>query len=205
VTVTASNYGGVGEVVETLVGYEYVRNSSSLSGVDEDGSTLSFILAGEQSFTYSVTVPEVGVEHSITGVVKDILGGTESPVGGSSSVMAETGVAPSGPMATRSFSPATAPVGSPVRVTITAADYGGVGEVVETLVGYTYVPESSTLSGVEESEDGATLSFVLAGEGSFSYEVIVGVGEVVETLVGYTYVPESSTLPREWSTRSPGW
>ena len=145
VTVTASNYGGVGEVVETLVGYEYVRNSSSLSGVDEDGSTLSFILAGEQSFTYSVTVPEMGVEHSIAGVVKDILGEREAPVGGSSSVMAETGVAPSGPMATRSFSPATAPVGSPVRVTITAADYGGVGEVVETLVGYTYIPESSTL------------------------------------------------------------
>jgi hypothetical protein len=115
----------------------------------------------------------------------------------------EPDVAPAGPTATRAFSSTAAPTGSTVTVIITASDYGGVGEVVETLVGYTYVPESSTLSGVEESEDGATLSFVLAGEGSFSYEVIVPAEGVEHSISGV--VKNILALPREWSTRSPGW
>jgi hypothetical protein len=58
-------------------------------------------------------------------------------------------------------------------VTVTASQYGGLGEVIETLVGYTYVENSSTLSGVEISDGGGTLSFVLTGETSFRYNVIV--------------------------------
>ena len=188
VTVTAAEYGGLGEVVETLVGYAYVEASSSLSGVEvsDGGGTLSFVLTGETSFTYSVTVPAVGAMHSITGVVKDLLAVPvkEAVVGGPSSITVEVGVAPVGPMATRAFSPATASAGDTVMVTVTASQYGGLGEVIETLVGYTYVENSSTLSGVEISDGGGTLSFVLTGETSFRYDVIVPSEGVEHSIAG---------------------
>ena len=152
---TSACQDGLGEVVETLVGYTYVENSSTLSGVEvsDDGGSVSFVLTGETSFRYSVTVPGEGVEHSIAGVVKDLLATPvkEAVIGGPSSITLEADV---GPTANRPLSPTTAPRGNTVVVTITAADYGGLGEVVETLVGYTYIEGSSTLSGVEVSEDG---------------------------------------------------
>ena len=185
VTVTASEYGGLGEVVETLVGYTYIENSSTLSGVEvsDDGGTLSFILTGETSFEYNVIVPGEGVEHSIAGVVKDLLATsvTEAVIGGPSSITPEADV---GPTANRSLAPTTAPSGNMVVVTITAADYGGVGEVLETLVGYTYVEGSSTLSGVEVSEDVGTLSFILTGETSFRYSVTVPSEDVTHSITG---------------------
>ena len=79
VTIGASEYGGLGEVRETLEGFTYVEGSSTLSGVEvlEDG-TLSWILTGEPSFDYTVTVNSEG-PYSITGVVYKVLQEAEGP------------------------------------------------------------------------------------------------------------------------------
>ena len=95
-----------------------------------------------------------------------------------------TVVVPTGPTADRSFLPTTAPAGNTVVVTIAAAEYGGLGEVMETLIGYAYVEGSSTLSGVEVSDDGGTLSFILTGETSFRYSVTVPSAEVTHSITG---------------------
>ena len=87
--------------------------------------------------------------------------------------MVEDDATPAGLHATRSFSPDTAPLGGNVQVTVNATGYGGVGEVVETLVGYTYVNNSSTLPDVEVTNAGRRLSFILTGETSFNYRVSV--------------------------------
>ena len=163
VTITAAEYGGVGEIAETLVGYAYVDSSSSLPDVEvtDGGRSLSFILTGETSLRYSVTVPSGEETHSIAGVVKNILAEppAEAVIGGPSSIMVEDDATPAGLHATRSFSPDTAPLGGNVQVTVNATGYGGVGEVVETLVGYTYVNNSSTLPDVEVTNAGRRLKF----------------------------------------------
>ena len=56
VTINVANYGGVGELVETLPdGFTYV--STTHGDVVRDGQELSFSLVGETSFTYTVTAP----------------------------------------------------------------------------------------------------------------------------------------------------
>ena len=73
-----------------------------------------------------------------------------------------------GASATRSFSPATVAAGGQVVVAITAANYGGFGEVEETLpAGFTYV--SSIFP--DPVVSGQEVRFDLLGETSFTYTV----------------------------------
>ena len=70
--------------------------------------------------------------------------------------------------AIRSFSPEHVEAGGEVEVTITAAGYGGLGQVMETLPdGFSYL--SSSLSGVEVV--GQTATFTLLGATEFTYTV----------------------------------
>ena len=74
------------------------------------------------------------------------------------------------PSATRSFSPATVSPGGRVTVTITAANYGSVGGVTETLpVGFIYV--SSSLDSEQVDVDPRQVKFTLQEEPSFTYTV----------------------------------
>ena len=70
--------------------------------------------------------------------------------------------------AARSFSPEPVDPGGEVEVTIKAAGYGSIGQVVETLpAGFSYL--SSNLPGV--MVEGRTVTFTLLGETEFSYTV----------------------------------
>ena len=58
VTITATNYGGFGQVEETLPEvFSYTGSSLSEGSVTVDGQTVSFVLLGDGSFTYTVDVP----------------------------------------------------------------------------------------------------------------------------------------------------
>ena len=66
VTITLANYGGVGELVETLPGgFTYV--STTHGDVVRDGQELSFSLVGETSFTYTVTAPSTPKDYTFSG------------------------------------------------------------------------------------------------------------------------------------------
>ena len=162
VTINVANYGGVGELVETLPdGFTYV--STTHGDVVRDGQELSFSLVGETSFTYTVTAPNTPKDYTFRGTLTDSSRNTHD-VGGPPITV----TSPPDAGATRSFSPeSVAPMGE-VVVTITLANYGGVGELVETLPdGFTYV---STTHG-DVVENGQELSFSLVGETSFTYTV----------------------------------
>ena len=72
VTITATNYGGFGQVEETLpAGFSYAGTSLGDSSVTVDGRTVSFVLLGDRSFTYTVEVPGTEGRYTFTGVFSD--------------------------------------------------------------------------------------------------------------------------------------
>ena len=74
--------------------------------------------------------------------------------------------------AVRSFSAPCVLPGGALEVTITAAGYGGFGQVVETLpAGFNY--EGSDLSDVAVAVEGQTVAFTLLGDERFTYTVAV--------------------------------
>ena len=83
VTITASGYGPFGQVVETLPeGFTYRGSSLAAAAVTVEGRTVSFVLFGDESFTYSVTVPEGEGSYDFQGIIRDAQK-TEQSVGGS--------------------------------------------------------------------------------------------------------------------------
>ena len=72
VTITASNYGPIGQVVEELpAGFTYVRTSLDDFQVEVNGQTVSFNLLGNPAFTYVLTAPSAEGEYTFSGVVKN--------------------------------------------------------------------------------------------------------------------------------------
>ena len=72
VTISATGYGGFGQVEETLPqGFSYTGSSLSEGSVTVDGQTVSFVLLGDTSFTYTVEVPDVEGNYTFSGVLKD--------------------------------------------------------------------------------------------------------------------------------------
>ena len=162
--IIVTNGSGIGQVVETLpAGFTYVSSTLSGSAVETDGQTVTFTLfpLGGQ-FTYKVTVSDMAKAHEFNGVVVDQPAQEgdpldERPIRGSSEVTVTTqSTPPPDAGATRSFSPESVAPRGEVVVTINVANYGGVGELVETLPdGFTYV--STTHSDVVEGRPGAQL------------------------------------------------
>ena len=99
--------------------------------------------------------------------------------------------------ATRSFSATTVAPGRQVMVTITAADYGGAGQVSETLPpGFAYVSSSlsegqATVTGQEVQK----VTFVLTGETSFTYTVTASSSEGPHTFSGTVMDSEGNEHP----------
>ena len=86
VTITATNYGGFGQVEETLpAGFSYAGTSLGDSSVTVDGRTVSFVLLGDRSFTYTVEVPGAEGRYTFTGVFRDS-DREDQAVGGASQV-----------------------------------------------------------------------------------------------------------------------
>ena len=105
VTITATNYGGFGQVEETLPqGFSYTGSSLSEGSVTVAGQTVSFVLLGDGSFTYTVDVPGEEGDYAFSGILKDA-NREEMVVGGASQVL----VGPE-PTATPTSEPADTPV-----------------------------------------------------------------------------------------------
>ena len=105
VTITATNYGGFGQVEEMLPeGFSYTGSSLSEGSVTVDGQIVSFVLLGDGSFTYTVDVPGDEGVYAFSGVLKDA-NREEMVVGGASQVL--VGPEPTAP-------PTSEPTSTPV-------------------------------------------------------------------------------------------
>ena len=86
VTIAVSDYGGFGQVVETLPeGFSYEGSDLSEAAVGVDGQTVAFTLLGDERFTYTVAAPSAEGRHSFSGVLLDSHL-VEQAVGGDSSI-----------------------------------------------------------------------------------------------------------------------
>ena len=166
VTVTVSDYGTAGALVERLpAGFSFV-SSSTHSGAVASGQEVSFTLLGDSSVTYTVTASTSAGSHTFSGELRAFDQSTHT-VGGTTAV---TVTAPTGgPSASRSISPSSVAGGGQVTVTVAVSDYGQAGALIETLpAGFSFV-SSSTHSGAVSS--GQEVSFTLIADSSVTYTV----------------------------------
>ena len=174
-TITATGYGSLGAVTETLpAGFSYVSSSLTDEGevTEVDDRAIRFTLQGaDKSFTYTVTASETAGPHDFSGILRDA-DREDSAVGGDSQVTVEAAAEPN-TSASRSFSTASVAPGGQVVVTITATGYGSLGAVTETLpAGFSYVSSSLTDEGEVTEVDDRTIRFTLQGaDKSFTYTV----------------------------------
>ena len=73
VTITASNYGGFGQIIETLpAGFTFVSSTLPLANQTEvEGQVINFNLFGDSSFIYVVTVPTTEGQYIFSGIFKN--------------------------------------------------------------------------------------------------------------------------------------
>ena len=207
INVTATDYGRFGAVVETLPdGFNYVEGSITPTGtrVAVDGQEVTFSLLDEESFTYRVIASRMEGSHSFSGTLEDD-DRNSHVIEGAASVAVELMQGPG----SRSFSASRVDPGDEFTVTITiAGDYGSIGQVAETLpTGLTYVEGSIDPTDIRGAVDGQTVTFVLLGEGSFTYRVassdrgsysfagILTDGDRIETKVGGDFSIEVAPAP----------
>ena len=87
VTITATVYGGFGQVEETLPeGFSYTGSSLSEGSVTVDGQTVSFVLLGDGSFTYTVDAPDEEGDYTFSGILKDA-NREDMVIGGASQIL----------------------------------------------------------------------------------------------------------------------
>ncbi|MHC1564721.1 MAG: PGF-CTERM sorting domain-containing protein [Candidatus Syntropharchaeales archaeon] len=149
---------GTGTVVETLCdGWVYVTTSLPADQVSVDGNTITFTLVGNPEFTYEVQAPDTeGANCTIEGVFTDI-DQVDHPIGGDSEVTVCSAIA------SRDLPDECVEPGGEVQVTITSP---GTGTITETICdGWTYVGSSIDLY----DQEGNDLTFVLAGDTTFTY------------------------------------
>ena len=205
VTIEVADYGPVGQLVETLpAGFSYVSTTSSYEP-NVEGQEVKFRLVGQTSFAYTVTASDTAGSYTFSGVVKNE-DRDERDVGGESDLTVEAAAAtpipsptptetptPQGLRATRSLPDAAVDVRSEFDVTIEVADYGAVGQLVETLpAGFSYV---STTSSFEPNVEGQEVKFRLVGQTSFAYTVTAS-----DTAGSYTFSGVVKNEDREEAT-----
>jgi len=173
VAITASDYGTVGQVVETLpAGFSYVSASGLSLPADVSGNTVTFYLFGSQtSFSYNVEASNTADTYNFAG---DLNRKNEAPVtiGGDTQVTVAAGNGGESDecSATRTLPAGTVAPGEDFTVTITADHGDDLAQVVETLpAGFSYVSASGLSLPVDVS--GNTVTFYLTAETSFSYSV----------------------------------
>ena len=73
VTITASNYGPIGQVVETLPdGFTFVSSTLAANQMEQEGQVVRFNLFGDSSFTYVVTVPTREGRYTFAGKIRNV-------------------------------------------------------------------------------------------------------------------------------------
>ena len=165
VTIRVADYGGIGQLTEEFPGDFTFEGSSP--AVTPSGQTLTFNLLADASVSYTLTAPATTETISISG-----FSGTLEPavgdgvgVSGPSSVTVSSPPAQPTASATRSFSPSEAESGGTLTVTITVADYGGIGQLTEEFPGdFTFEGSSPAVT-----PSGQTLTFNLLADTSVSY------------------------------------
>ena len=164
VTISVADYGGIGQLTETFPG-DFTFEGSSPE-VEPSGQTLTFNLLADPSVSYTLTAPTTTETISISG-----FSGTLEPAEGDGvTVRGPSSVTVSAPAqqtasATRSFSPSEVAGGGTLTVTISVADYGGIGQLTETFPGdFTFEGSSP-----EVEPSGQTLTFNLLADPSVSY------------------------------------
>ena len=112
VTITPTEYGIIGQVVETLpAGFSYSGSDLSESQVAADGRTVRFTLLGEETFAYTVTAPAAGGSYVFSGIIKDV-DKAEASVIGASTIRVGPRPAPT-PTPTPTPTPVPAPTPTP--------------------------------------------------------------------------------------------
>ena len=180
VDITASDYGMMGQVLETLpAGFSYVSSSLDDSQVQVVGNVVTFLLIGDTSFTYAVTAATVEDTYTFSGIIKDE-DLNEYTIGGDTAIVVSG--APPATTASRDLPDSVLP-GAEFNVGITASGYGTMGQVLETLpTGFSYV--SSSLDASQVLVTGNVVKFVLLGESSFTYAVTAATVEDTYTFSG---------------------
>ena len=177
-TITASNFGLGGTIVETLpTGFNYVGSDAHVADFDADTREIKIgLISIVPKVSYTVTVPEVeGVYTFDSGVVTDFDRREES-IGGASMITvaaeptdgqgAGDGSETTAPTVTRSFSASSVSVGDTLTVTIEIADYDGFARIVETL------PDGVDYDGSENFDaDTRELTLTRIDESSINYSV----------------------------------
>ena len=127
ITVTANDYGQIGQIVETLPeGFTFVDSTHDAEGVEVDGRAVTFTLLQDDSVTYTVMASETDGEYEFTGILKDE-DRQEFAVGGASIV---TVLSPATPTPEPTFTPTTTPTPAAGSDDVTP-DAGDEGETDE--------------------------------------------------------------------------
>ena len=175
VSMTASDYGTFGKIVEELpVGFSFVGSPLDVSQVDTDSANNSviFLLLGESSFEYTVMAGSEGAYIFDGNILDEDKNSTA--VSGDTLITVDT-FSPSSASATRDL-PATVEPGETFTVSMTASDYGTIGNIVEMLPpGFTYV--NSTLDPIQVVSGSDSVMFLLLNDASFEYTVMAPLTE----------------------------
>ncbi len=168
VSMTVADYGSGGSLVETLPdGFTYVNSTLGDTQAEEAGNTVIFTLFDESSFDYTVEASGTDGTYVFSGIIKDSYK-DDFTVGGDTSIT--VGEDRLDASATRTLPATSVEPGATFTVSMTVADYGSGGSLVETLPdGFTYV--DSTLGDTQAEEAGNTVIFTLFDESSFDYTV----------------------------------
>jgi hypothetical protein len=153
VTVSVSNYGPYGSLVETMpAGFSFVSTTHD-GHYEQSGQQVTFALFGESSVSYTVTASSEAGAHRFSGTLTNS-DGDDRPVGGKSQVSVSTPPpaatatptptpTPRPPTSDASASrtlPASVGPGGRVTVRVSASDYGSYGSLEETLpAGFSFV------------------------------------------------------------------
>ena len=121
-TIAVSDYGGFGQVVETLPsGFSYEGSDLSEAAVAVEGQTVAFTLLGDERFTYTVAAPSAEGSHSFSGVLLDSHR-VDQAVGGDSSIRVGPAPTPTPEPTPPTPEPTATPTPEPTAYAHTGAD-----------------------------------------------------------------------------------
>ena len=169
VTISASNFGGLGKIVDNVPS-EFTPSGSQTFG----------LLGESDSVSYTVTAPDSPGTYTFEGIIYDV-DNDGRPIGGASSVTITAPTTPTptptvtptppAPSATASRSmPASVAPGGTVTVTISASNFGGLGKIVDNVPGE-FTPSGSQTFGLLGESDSVSYTVTAsdtAGTYSFS-------------------------------------
>ena len=184
VTIEVSDYGVIGQIVETLPeGFMYSKSTIASKDVNFSGTTntVKFTFLDLTSFRYTVKASDTEGTYTFSGKLIDMEKKKHEVEGDDEIVIEES--EEDDPTATRTLPDEPIPAGESFTVEIEASHYGFFGKVFETFSeGFAY--EDSTLNPESVEVEDNTVKFSLEGEPSFTYTVTASDTEGTYTFSG---------------------